>query len=135
MPIILLLVPFFMLKFSGVPITLNSYYKVLGNIFSKHALGNIFTLLDDIPWEHKIYSVVSIVFYFFSIYQNSLVCYRFYKNFTSIHNDLFLLRDYLNTTISNMNLMEQYCNKYNTYTPFLESIILIKNYVFVLKIN
>ena len=122
MPIILLLVPFFMLKFSGVPITLNSYYVVLGNIFSKHALGNIFTLLDDIPWEHKIYSVVSIVFYFFSIYQNSLVCYRFYKNFTSIHNDLFLLRDYLNTTISNMNLIELSCNKYNTYTPFLESI-------------
>jgi hypothetical protein len=122
MPIILLLVPFFMLKFSGVPITLNSYYTILGNIFSKHALGNIFTLLDDIPWEHKIYSVVSIVFYFFSIYQNSLVCYRFYKNFTSIHKDLFLLRDYLNTTIQNMTLMEQYCNKYDTYTPFLESI-------------
>ena len=122
MPIILLLVPFFMLKFSGVAITLDSYYKVLGNIFSKHALGNIFTLLDDIPWEHKIYSVVSIVFYFFSIYQNSLVCYRFYKNFTSIHKDLFLLRDYLNTTIQNMTLMEQYCNKYDTYTPFLESI-------------
>lgn len=122
MPIILLLVPFFMLKMSGVPITLNSYYKVLGNIFSKHALGNIFTLLDDIPWEHKIYSVVSIVFYFFSIYQNSIVCYRFYKNFTSIHNDLFLMRDYLNTTITNMNLMEQYCCKYSTYKPFLESI-------------
>jgi len=122
MPIILLLVPFFMLKFSGVAITLDSYYKVLGNIFSKHALGNIFTLLDDIPWEHKIYSVVSIVFYFFSIYQNSLVCYRFYKNFTSIHKDLFLLRDYLNTTIQNMILMEQYCNKYDTYKPFLESI-------------
>jgi hypothetical protein len=122
LPIILLIVPFFMLKFSGITITLDSYYKVLVNIFSKHALGNIFTMMDDISWEKRVYAVVSIVFYFFSIYQNSLVCYRFYKNFGSIHTDLFLLKDYLTTTIENMNILEQSCMKYNTYVPFLQSI-------------
>ena len=99
LPIILLLVPFFMLKFSGITITIDSYYKVLINIFSKHALGNIFTVMEDVSWEKRVYAVVSVVFYFFSIYQNSIVCYRFYKNFGSIHNDLFLLKDYLMTTI------------------------------------
>ena len=122
LPIILMLVPFFMLKFGGVPITLDSYYKVLMNIFSKHALGNIFTVMEDVSWEKRVYAVISVVFYFFSIYQNTLVCYRFYKNFDSIHSDLFLLKEYLTTTIENMNELEKSCGKYNTYTPFLQSI-------------
>jgi len=122
LPIILLVVPFFMLKFSGIAITLDSYYKVLVNIFSKHALGNIFTVMGDISWEKRLYAVVSIVFYFFSIYQNSLVCYRFYKNFGTIHDDLFSLKEYLTTTVENMNILEQSCMKYTSYVPFLQSI-------------
>jgi hypothetical protein len=128
LPVILLLVPFFMLKFSGIPITLESYYRVLMNIFSKHALGNIFTIMEDISWEKRIYAVVSVVFYVFSIYQNSIVCYRFYKNFKSIHEDLFLLRDYLTTTIENMNKLELACMKHNTYLPFVQSIYPHKEY-------
>ena len=128
LPVILLLVPFFMLKFSGIPITLKSYYKVLMNIFSKHALGNIFTIMEDISWEKRVYAIVSVVFYVFSIYQNSIVCYRFYKNFKSIHDDLFLLRDYLATTIENMNTIEHACMKHNTYLPFLQSIYPHKEY-------
>ena len=128
LPIILLLVPFFMLKFSGIAITLESYYKVLTNIFSKHALGNIFTIMEDISWEKRVYAIISVVFYFFSIYQNSIVCYRFYKNFKSIHTDLFLLRDYLTTTIENMNIIEESCVKYNTYLPFLQTMYPHKEY-------
>ena len=128
LPIILLLVPFFMLKFSGIAITLESYYKVLTNIFSKHALGNIFTIMEDISWEKRVYAVISVVFYFFSIYQNSIVCYRFYKNFKSIHTDLFLLRDYLTTTIENMNIIEKSCVKHNTYLPFLQTMYPHKEY-------
>jgi len=122
LPIILLIVPFFMLKFSGITITLDSYYKVLVNIFSKHALGNIFTAVGDISWEKRAYAVISVVFYFFSIYQNSLTCYRFYKNFGSIHDDLFLLKEYLVTTIENMNILEKSCMNRASYVPFVQSI-------------
>lgn len=64
-PFILLLVPFFMLKFNGVEITMSSYYTVLTQIFSKHALGNVFNIMSDISWEKRIYAIVSVVFYFF----------------------------------------------------------------------
>ena len=128
LPIILLLVPFFMLKFSGISITMASYYRVLISIFSKHALGNVFTLMEDVSWEKRIYAIISVVFYFFSIYQNTIVCYRFYKNFKSIHTNLFLLRDYLSTTIENMSLIEQYSVKHNTYLPFIQSIYPHKEY-------
>ena len=122
MPILLLIVPFFMLKFSGINITLESYYTTLKNIFSKHALGNIMSIFDNVSIEQRLYAIVSLGFYLFSIYQNTLVCYRFYKNFYTIHNNLFLLRDYLNITIENIESIENSCIENNTYQPFLESI-------------
>ena len=122
-PFILLLVPFFMLKFNGVKITMSSYYNVLTHIFSKHALGNVFNIMSDISWEKRIYAIVSVVFYFFSIYQNTLVCYRFYKNFKDIHNNLFLLKEYLNTTIDNMNIIEQHMKTHDTYTEFINELL------------
>ena len=121
-PFILLLVPFFMLKFNGVEITMSSYYTVLTQIFSKHALGNVFNIMSDISWEKRIYAIVSVVFYFFSIYQNTLVCYRFYKNFKDIHNNLFLLKDYLSTTIENMNTIEQHMKPHDTYNEFMNEM-------------
>jgi hypothetical protein len=123
-PFILLLVPFFMLKFNGVKITMASYYTVLTQIFSKHALGNVFNIMSDISWEKRIYAIVSVVFYFFSIYQNTIVCYRFYKNFKDIHNNLFLLKEYLNTTIDNMNVIEQHMKRHDTYTEFINEMVL-----------
>jgi hypothetical protein len=118
-PIILMIVPFFMLKFNGVSINMQTYYRVLTDIFSKHALGSIGNIVGEVSLEKRMYALISIAFYFFSVYQNSLVCYRFYKNFYSIHNDLFLLNTYLTTTIENINRMEENISQHNTYTPFL----------------
>ena len=121
-PILMLIVPFFMLKFSGVKITLASYFEVLQKIFSKHALGNFSNIMKEVSWEKRFYALISIGFYLFSIYQNSLVCYRFYQNFKQIHDDLFLLMDYLNITIENMNEYGKLIYKHNTYAPFLNSM-------------
>ena len=121
-PILMLIVPFFMLKFSGVKITLTSYIEVLQKIFSRHALGNIGNIMKEVSWEKRFYALISIGFYLFSIYQNSLVCYRFYQNFKQIHDDLFLLTDYLNITLRNMDEYSKLIYKYNTYSPFLNCL-------------
>jgi len=123
LPIILLIVPFFMLKYSGINITLNNYYDILKKIFSSHALGNITNIFSNVSIQQRAYAIISFGFYLFSIYQNSLVCYRFYKNFDIIHNNLFLLRDYLNISIKNMEILQTNCCKYKTYNGFLDSII------------
>lgn len=125
-PIILLIVPFFMLKFNGVKITLESYCTILINIFSKHAIGNIFKIFGNISWEQRFYSLVSIAFYFFSIYQNSLVCYRFYKNFSSIHDDLFTLKSYLSKTIENIEKIELMAALSDKYREFVNSLSIHK---------
>lgn len=126
-PILMLIVPFFMLKISGVKISLTSYIEVLQKIFSRHALGNIGNIMKEVSWEKRFYALISIGFYLFSIYQNSLVCYRFYQNFKQIHDDLFLLIDYLNISIKNMNDYSIVISKHNTYHPFLTCMENYKN--------
>jgi len=126
-PVILLIVPFFMLKFNGIDINLTSYYKVLKEIFSKHALGNFANVVGEVSWEKRIYALISIAFYLFSIYQNTLVCYRFYKNFSVIHDNLFLLNEYLSTTINNYNKLEANIEQHSTYSPFLNVLRINKS--------
>lgn len=121
-PILMLIVPFFMLKMSGVKISISSYFTVLKSIFAKHALGNITNIVDSMSWEKRVYSIISVGFYLFSIYQNSLVCYRFYQNFKDIHEDLFLVLDYLNKTIDNIDDFTLVIKTHNTYSPFLNDI-------------
>jgi len=134
-PILMLIVPFFMLKFSGVKITLTSYIEVLQKIFSRHALGNIGNIMKEVSWEKRFYALISIGFYLFSIYQNSLVCYRFYQNFKQIHDDLFLLIDYLNITLRNMDEYSKLIYKHNTYTPFLNCLQQYKHKLESLLVN
>lgn len=121
-PILMLIVPFFMLKCSGVKITLTSYIEVLQKIFSRHALGNIGNIMKEVSWEKRFYAIISIGFYLFSIYQNSLVCYRFYQNFKQIHQDLFVLKDYLIISIENINYYSNIISDYNSYNPFLNRL-------------
>jgi hypothetical protein len=132
-PIIMLILPFFMLKFSGVSITMTTYIEVLKNIFSKHALGHVKNIFENVSLEKKFYALISIGFYLFSIYQNSLVCYRFYQNFKQIHTDLFLLSDYLDTTISNMCDYSELIKPYSTYSKFLNILQANKEKMITLK--
>ena len=134
-PIILLIVPFFMLKFNGVKINMETYYRVLKDIFSKHALGNIGNIIGNVSWEKRIYGLISFAFYLFSVYQNSLVCYRFYKNLYSIHNSLYLFNKYLTITIDNISILEHKISTYKTYEPFLATLQYNKSHYLQLKVN
>ena len=125
-PIFLLIVPFFMLKFMGLKIDVTSYFTVLKKVFSSHALGNLLNLTGDIPIEKKIYALVSIGFYIFSIYQNVLICYRFFNNFQKIHNNLFLLHNYLTLTIHNCEIIEESTKNKKSYQLFLLDVLQYK---------
>jgi len=82
---------------------MSNYIKLVTDTLSKHPLGNVFKLFDNVPTETKVYSIISVVFYFFSMYQNMMICNRFYKNFEYIHTVLISIKEYLKETMTNMN--------------------------------
>jgi hypothetical protein len=110
MPIILLIVPFFILKARGVDISVDRYTDVLKMLASTHAIGKLFTEFDSVSMEKKLYILMSVIFYFIQVYQNTMSCYRFYKNIFMIHDHLIMVRSYLKTTAQKMERILRCCS-------------------------
>jgi len=121
-PLIILVVPFFVIKAKGLDISMSEYKDVLKVIASNHAVGKLCTDCNSVPIDQKIYLLLSAGFYFFSIYQNFLTCVRFYKNMKHIHTSLCKVRDYITHTTESMNELLEHTAPLQSYALFNESI-------------
>ena len=85
-PLVILIVPFFILKIMGKPITFEFYKQILFSQLKNHTLFRLFTNYSHVDNGQKMYFIVTFVLYIFNIYQNILTCIKFYGNFNLIHN-------------------------------------------------
>ena len=122
-PIIILIIPFFILKLKGLPITINDYIEVLKTIIANHAIGKLFTEFNNVEIGQKFYLLVSAGFYVFSIYQNVIVCSRFKNNMNRIHKYFVEIKDYLNKTIETMENYLTYSSSLHTHYNFNNILI------------
>lgn len=120
-PLIIVIVPFFIIQIKGIRLTIEEYMNIFKTVVSKHSLGKLMNIHNATPKE-KVYAVVSAAFYFFSIYQNVLVCMRFNDNMTKIHKYMKQITSYLEYTISSMNNYIEYAKDLSTQTPFISSL-------------
>jgi hypothetical protein len=121
-PLIILIVPFFVIKAKGLDISMSEYTDVLKVIASNHAIGKLCTNFNSVPFDQKMYLLLSAGFYVFSIYQNFLTCARFYKNMKHIHTSLCSVRNYITHTTDAMNELLEYTRPLQSYTMFNYSI-------------
>jgi hypothetical protein len=119
LPIIMLIIPFFIIKMKGLTLTMTEYIDVLKQIIANHALGKVFTKFHESDMQQKAYLIVSAAFYVFSIYQNILVCTRFYNNMTRVYSYLSKFHQYLDHTITNMDRLIITCATLPSYAPFI----------------
>ena len=121
-PLIILIVPFFVIKAKGLDISMSEYTEVLKVIASNHAIGKLCTNFNSVPIDQKMYLLLSAGFYVFSIYQNFLTCARFYKNMKHIHTSLCSVRSYITHTTDAMNELLEYTRPLQSYALFNDSI-------------
>jgi hypothetical protein len=122
LPIFILIVPFFIIKIKGIELNIKEYVDVLKSLASKHAIVKVFTNFNDVDIGQKIYLLVSAAFYVFSIYQNIMVCIRFYSNMKKIHDYLHKFRSYLNYTIDSMNYHLSLSKELTKYSKFNDTL-------------
>ena len=127
LPVFILIIPFFIIKLKGLNITMNQYLEILKTIAVNHAIGKIFTKFNDVDVSQKIYIVVSAAFYVFSIYQNILICIRFYSNTKKIHDYLITFKNYITETIQKMDDYLNITQHLKTYEKFNAEVIKNKN--------
>ena len=118
LPILFLIFPFILLKIQGVPITVDIYIKTLQNVAKSHFIGKAITSFQSLSWDKLVYMLFMFGMYIFQIYQNVLLCKRFYANVITINNDLLELRDYIDYTIYSMESFAPICSTCKSYKDF-----------------
>ena len=121
-PIILFLLPFFLIKLNGIKLTLDTYITLLKHTFSKHPLGSVFNNFKDASLDKKLYVVFTIAFYAFQVYCNIMTCVKYYKNLSKIHSYLFTIKDYIDYTLIQYDTFINQTDKLDTFKPCIESI-------------
>jgi energy-coupling factor transporter ATP-binding protein EcfA2 len=122
-PIIILIIPFFVIKLKGLSLTIPEYIEVLKTVISNHSIGRLFTEFNNVEIGQKIYLLVSAAFYVFSIYQNILLCTRFNDNMIKIHKYFSEIKEYLACTINSMENYLIYSSSLHTHYEFNNILI------------
>ena len=118
LPIFVLIVPFFIIKIKGIELNLNEYIEVLKKLISQHSIVKVFTNFNQVDFGQKAYLLASAAFYLFSVYQNILICIRFYSNMKKIHDYIKNFRNYLDYSIEMMKYHLSFSNELTSYTKF-----------------
>jgi len=122
LPIFVLIVPFFVIKFKGAELNIKEYTEILRELIQNHAIAKIFTSFHEVDFGQKIYLLVSAAFYLFSIYQNILTCIRFYSNMKKIHDYLYKFKKYISFTTKIMDYHLNRSNKLTSFNNFNETV-------------
>ena len=121
-PVIILIIPFFIIQMKGITLSLEQYIDVLKKIAENHAIGKLFTQFNDVDMNQKAYMIVSALFYLFSIYQNILSCYRFYTNMQKIHCHLTDVKQYIEYTHESIKNLLSVTDNYLSYKDFNDKL-------------
>jgi len=120
-PFIMLIIPFFILKVRGSSIKISTYLSELKKVLSMLPIGKLFDF-KNIPMDQRGFVLFSVILYFVQIYQNSLTCYRFYRNSKKMVDELHKIGNYFNKTALDMKHFKEICNdkKLTSYDPFVD---------------
>jgi len=121
-PIMMLILPFFLIKLQDSNVTLSNYIKFLKVVIVQNSIGNLIVNFGTVSFEKKVYLALSAGFYIFQIYQNILSCRRFYLNLSKIHKDLFIMRDFIENTVKNIDIHISITKNFNHYKEFNSSL-------------
>ena len=122
-PIIISILPFFIIKLKGIHLNFKEYIKILQTIISNQPIGKLFTQFNNVKIEQKLYILISVAFYFLSIYQNIAYCIKFNKNMKKIHEILHCVCEYIEHTQLNMNNFLIYSKQLPSYNEFNDIIV------------
>ena len=133
LPLILIVAPFVLLKIQSVPIQFDTYLTVLKDIAKKHALGKVFSSMNDFSVNNLVYVLFTIAMYAMQMYQNVKSCMRFYKNINEVNANLLTLKIFVDHSIKNMGNFSQKNAGLSRYRGFCHDVSLHYDYLIMLK--
>jgi hypothetical protein len=133
LPLILVIAPFVLLKIQRVPIEFNTYICVLKDIAKKHALGKVFSSMNDFSINNLVYILFTVAMYAMQMYQNVKSCMRFYQNINTVNTNLLTLKHFVDHSIQEMEQFLQKHSGLSRFRGFCHDISLHLDYLTDLK--
>lgn len=121
-PIIMIMVPFVILKMNNTPINLLMYFEILKTIAKSHFIIKSIVSLKDFSMYNIGYFLITIAFYFFQVYQNTLSLIRLYNNISKINRDLYELKEYIFSSLKNMENYLLLNKNHETHNHFCKKV-------------
>ena len=121
-PFVMFLMPFFIVKLQGHPITLSIYFSVLKDISRNHFIGKMIGSAENINAQNLLYLLLIAGLYIYQIYQNYMTCVRFYSNISRINNQICHMQKYLAYTTTTMASFEGVIKDLSTYGSFRKDL-------------
>jgi len=121
-PFVMFLMPFFIVKLQGHPITLSIYFSVLKDISRNHFIGKMIGSAENINAQNLLYLLLIAGLYIYQIYQNYMTCVRFYSNISRINDQICQMQKYLAYTTTTMASFEGVIKGLSTYGSFRKDL-------------
>jgi hypothetical protein len=102
LPFLFIVAPFVILRIQSVPITFSTYIDMLKNLAKSHAIGKTLTSFENFSINNLIYVLFTLAMYGMQMYQNCKHCVRFYNNIHTINDNLLAMREFVDTSIVNI---------------------------------
>jgi hypothetical protein len=126
-PIVVLILPFLILKFTNNNLTLSSYINVLQELAKNHFIGKAITNMQKIDMSKVVYIFGSFLMYLIQIYNNVVTCCHFYRNILKVNGDLMYLREFLRESRENMEMFVNLHASKPTYSLFCKDLLKYSN--------
>ena len=122
-PVISLFIPFLVIQARGSELSFSEYVIIFKEVAQRHALGKLITRFSDVSWNERCYLLVSASIYLFSLYQNTQICIKFYNNMFKIHDTLFTLCKFMESTTKKAEIFIKNTSKMRAYRKFNDDVI------------
>lgn len=125
-PIMMMIIPFFILKMKGLIITIKEYTEELKKIMINHAIGRLFFVdFKNANFKDLSYFIFTALFWIYSVYQNFSNSFKFNKNMCQICKYISVLNSYVEFTIQRItkhmkSIEEIKCDAYKIFLSKLQ---------------
>jgi hypothetical protein len=102
LPFLFIIAPFVILRIQSIPISFSTYMTMLKDLAKSHAIGKTLTSFENFSVNNLIYVVFTIGMYGLQMYQNCKHCARFYNNITTVNDNLLSVKEFVDTSIVNI---------------------------------
>ena len=121
LPLVILLMPFVLLKIWRVPISFEIYLKTLRDVSKTHFIGRIINI-KELNFENVLYILFIGGMYVMQTYNQVVYVIKYHNSIKRMNENLLFLRDYLECTIGSMDSFVKLVAGLKYYSDFSQDI-------------